>query len=93
MIPRRVTSDVEPLRESFRHGLHASKALGQNFILDRQLLARIAALPRSPKTRRFMKSARARRVDQGIARRRSKGGGSGTGSPLPAGAGGTRAGL
>ena len=36
----------EPLREVIaRHGLHATKALGQNFILDRQLLARIAALP------------------------------------------------
>ena len=28
-----------------RHGLTASKSLGQNFILDRQLLARIAAIP------------------------------------------------
>jgi 16S rRNA (adenine1518-N6/adenine1519-N6)-dimethyltransferase len=28
-----------------RHGLSASKALGQNFILDRQLLARVAAIP------------------------------------------------
>ena len=36
----------EPLRDVIaRHGLAASKALGQNFILDRQLLARIAALP------------------------------------------------
>ena len=36
----------EPLRDVIaRHGLSASKALGQNFILDRQLLARIAALP------------------------------------------------
>ena len=36
----------EPLREVIaRHGLSASKSLGQNFILDRQLLARIAALP------------------------------------------------
>jgi 16S rRNA (adenine1518-N6/adenine1519-N6)-dimethyltransferase len=36
----------EPLRETIaRHGLSASKALGQNFILDRQLLARIAAVP------------------------------------------------
>ena len=41
-----MTSGVEPLREVIaRHGLQASKALGQNFILDRQLLARIAALP------------------------------------------------
>lgn len=36
----------EPLREVIaRHGLSASKALGQNFILDRQLLTRIAAVP------------------------------------------------
>ncbi|HKX92394.1 MAG TPA: 16S rRNA (adenine(1518)-N(6)/adenine(1519)-N(6))-dimethyltransferase RsmA [Sphingomicrobium sp.] len=36
----------EPLRNVIaRHGLSASKALGQNFILDRQLLARIAAIP------------------------------------------------
>ena len=36
----------EPLRQVIaRHGLSASKALGQNFILDRQLLARIAAIP------------------------------------------------
>ena len=28
-----------------RHGLAASKALGQNFLLDEQLLARIAAIP------------------------------------------------
>ena len=36
----------EPLRDAIaRHGLSASKALGQNFILDRQLLARIAAIP------------------------------------------------
>ena len=36
----------EPLREVIaRHGLSASKSLGQNFILDRQLLARIVAIP------------------------------------------------
>jgi 16S rRNA (adenine1518-N6/adenine1519-N6)-dimethyltransferase len=36
----------EPLRDVIaRHGLQATKALGQNFILDRQLLARIAAVP------------------------------------------------
>jgi len=41
-----VTSPPEPLREIIaRHGLQASKSLGQNFILDRQLLARIAAVP------------------------------------------------
>ena len=41
-----MTSAPEPLRDIIaRHGLQASKALGQNFILDRQLLARIAAVP------------------------------------------------
>ena len=41
-------STPEPLREVIaRHGLNASRALGQNFILDRQLLARIAAIPGS----------------------------------------------
>ena len=38
--------DRPPLREVIaRHGLSASKALGQNFLLDAQLLARIAAVP------------------------------------------------
>lgn len=37
---------TDPLRDVIaRHGLSASKSLGQNFILDRQLLARIAAIP------------------------------------------------
>jgi 16S rRNA (adenine1518-N6/adenine1519-N6)-dimethyltransferase len=43
-----VTPEVEfePLRDVVsRHGLQASKALGQNFILDRHLLARIAGVP------------------------------------------------
>lgn len=41
-----MSSAPEPLRSVIaRHGLSASKALGQNFILDRQLLARIAAIP------------------------------------------------
>jgi 16S rRNA (adenine1518-N6/adenine1519-N6)-dimethyltransferase len=40
-----VSDAPEPLRETIaRHGLSASKALGQNFILDRQLLARIAGI-------------------------------------------------
>ncbi|TMM50378.1 16S rRNA (adenine(1518)-N(6)/adenine(1519)-N(6))-dimethyltransferase RsmA [Qipengyuania marisflavi] len=39
-------TDLPPLREVIaRHGLTASKALGQNFLLDEQLLSRIAALP------------------------------------------------
>jgi len=41
-----LSGEPEPLRQVIaRHGLSASKALGQNFILDRQLLARIAAIP------------------------------------------------
>lgn len=41
-----MSSAPEPLRDVIaRHGLSASKALGQNFILDRQLLARIAGIP------------------------------------------------
>ena len=41
-----MSNPPEPLREVIaRHGLRASKALGQNFILDRQLLARVAAVP------------------------------------------------
>ncbi|MFZ1744166.1 MAG: 16S rRNA (adenine(1518)-N(6)/adenine(1519)-N(6))-dimethyltransferase RsmA [Pontixanthobacter sp.] len=38
--------DLPPLREVIaRHGLSASKALGQNFLFDEQLLGRIASLP------------------------------------------------
>ena len=41
-----MSGPAEPLREVIaRHGLSASKSLGQNFILDRQLLARVAAVP------------------------------------------------
>ena len=41
-----MSEEAEPLRAVIaRHGLSASKALGQNFILDRKLLARIAAIP------------------------------------------------
>ncbi|MBL9069773.1 MAG: 16S rRNA (adenine(1518)-N(6)/adenine(1519)-N(6))-dimethyltransferase RsmA [Sphingopyxis sp.] len=37
---------LPPLRDTVRtHGLSASKALGQNFLFDEQLLDRIAALP------------------------------------------------
>lgn len=37
---------LPPLREVIaRHGLNASKALGQNFLFDGQLLSRIAAVP------------------------------------------------
>ncbi len=39
-------TDLPPLREVIAtHGLSASKALGQNFLLDEQLLMRIAAIP------------------------------------------------
>jgi len=41
-----VTPPLPPLREVVqRHGLSASKALGQNFLFDGQLLGRIAAVP------------------------------------------------
>jgi 16S rRNA (adenine1518-N6/adenine1519-N6)-dimethyltransferase len=41
-----LSATPEPLRDVIaRHGLSASKSLGQNFILDRHLLARIAAIP------------------------------------------------
>ncbi len=41
------TPDLPPIREVIAaHNLSASKALGQNFLLDEQLLARIAAIPR-----------------------------------------------
>lgn len=39
-------ADLPPLREIIaRHGLSASKALGQNFLFDEHLLDRIAAIP------------------------------------------------
>ena len=39
-------TELPPLREVInRHGLFASKALGQNFLFDEQLLDRIAAIP------------------------------------------------
>jgi 16S rRNA (adenine1518-N6/adenine1519-N6)-dimethyltransferase len=48
-----LSGEPEPLRDVIaRHGLSASKALGQNFILDRQLLARIAAIPGDLRGRR-----------------------------------------
>ena len=41
-----MAADLPPLREVIaRHGLAASKALGQNFLLDEQLLDRIAKIP------------------------------------------------
>lgn len=41
-----MTVPLPPLREVVnRHGLFAQKALGQNFLFDEQLLARIAAVP------------------------------------------------
>jgi 16S rRNA (adenine1518-N6/adenine1519-N6)-dimethyltransferase len=41
-----MNSLLPPLREVIaRHGLRASKSLGQNFLLDEQLLDRIAAIP------------------------------------------------
>lgn len=46
MEPAPDLSGLPPLREVIaRHGLNASKALGQNFLLDGQLLGRIARVP------------------------------------------------
>lgn len=43
-----MTEPLPPLREVIaRHGLSAAKALGQNFLLDEQLLDRIARIPGS----------------------------------------------
>ena len=40
--------DLPPLREVIaRHGLSAEKTLGQNFLLESQLLDRIARVPGS----------------------------------------------
>lgn len=42
----RAAPHLPPLRETVRaHGLSASKALGQNFLFDEQLLDRVAAIP------------------------------------------------
>ncbi|NVD43616.1 16S rRNA (adenine(1518)-N(6)/adenine(1519)-N(6))-dimethyltransferase RsmA [Qipengyuania atrilutea] len=42
----KAAAELPPLREVIRaHGLTASKALGQNFLFDEQLLDRIAAIP------------------------------------------------
>ena len=46
MTPGSGGAPLPPLRDVIaRHGLSANKALGQNFLLDGQLLARIAAVP------------------------------------------------
>ena len=43
-----MTVSLPPLRDVIaRHGLSASKALGQNFLFDEKLLDRIAAIPGS----------------------------------------------
>lgn len=48
-------ADLPPLREVIaRHGLSASKALGQNFLFDEYLLDRIAAVPGSLKGRNVL---------------------------------------
>jgi 16S rRNA (adenine1518-N6/adenine1519-N6)-dimethyltransferase len=45
-VTARAAPHLPPLRETVRaHGLQASKALGQNFLFDEQLLDRIAAIP------------------------------------------------
>lgn len=50
-----MTDSLPPLREIIaRHGLMASKALGQNFLFDEQLLTRIAAIPGNLKGQRVL---------------------------------------
>lgn len=45
-MPTQPIHPLPPLREAVKsHGLSASKALGQNFLFDEQLLDRIAAIP------------------------------------------------
>ncbi|MCC2603333.1 16S rRNA (adenine(1518)-N(6)/adenine(1519)-N(6))-dimethyltransferase RsmA [Sphingopyxis yananensis] len=45
-MPTQPLHPLPPLREAVKaHGLSASKALGQNFLFDEQLLDRIAAIP------------------------------------------------
>lgn len=45
-MPTEPLNPLPPLRETVKtHGLSASKALGQNFLFDEQLLNRIAAIP------------------------------------------------
>jgi 16S rRNA (adenine1518-N6/adenine1519-N6)-dimethyltransferase len=52
--------NLPPLREIIaRHRLAASKALGQNFLLDEQLLDKIAAIPGSM-DKMYMKLGRGR---------------------------------
>ena len=91
--PRRVSragaAAPEPLRDVIaRHGLSASKALGQNFILDRHLLARIAAIPGPLAGASGLRGRpRPRRPDARAARGRREGGRGRARPPLPAGAG------
>ena len=50
-----MTVSLPPLREVIaRHGLSASRALGQNFLFDEQLLDRIAAIPGKLKGRQVL---------------------------------------
>src|ERR1700753_2133322 len=80
---------LPPLREVIaRHGLSASKALGQNFLLDPQLLDRIARVAGDLEGQRVYEVGPGpRRPDPPAATRRSLGDGGGTRPALPAGAG------
>jgi hypothetical protein len=71
--PRRERAARAAARRHRPPRAQASKALGQNFILDRQLLARIAAFPARSKAPRSMRSARPRRPDPRAARCRRVG--------------------
>ena len=68
-----------------RHGLSASKALGQNFLLDEQLLDRIARVPGELDGRAGLRGRpRPRRADPRAAPGRRAGDRDRAGPPLPA---------
>ena len=82
---------LPPLREVVnRHGLFASKALGQNFLFDEQLLDRIAKVPGSLRGANVLEvGPGSRRADPRAAARRGERDRDRDGQALPAGACGT----
>jgi 16S rRNA (adenine1518-N6/adenine1519-N6)-dimethyltransferase len=78
---------LPPLREVVnRHGLFASKALGQNFLFDEQLLDRIAGARQPARGERAGSRPRPRRADPRAAARRGERDRDRDGQALPAGA-------
>ena len=87
--------NLPPLRDVIaRHGLTATKALGQNFLLDEQLLDRIAAIPGDLAGQAGARDRpRPRRPHPRAAARRRRGHRDRNGPALPAGARRTGRGL